>query len=193
MAKPKKAGPQGLEEAAAMGGGSIDQIRDILFGAAQREQDSRAQRIEKNLDQAAKQASAQLDRAERDLDRKIDKLNSELKARLDALTTRLGEAEKTAKDDNAVLNQELSAQIRETEQSIRDELREVSENILDKLAELRDDFTEAVDRLQQEKTGNEDLGDYLLELAMRLKGDSTLSAIQASIGDGSAAKSDDNA
>ena len=193
MAKTTKGAAAGAADAAAaMGGGSIDQIRDILFGAAQREQDARAQRIEKNLDQAAKQAAAHLERTERALERKLDKMNADAKARLDGLTARLGEAEKTAKEENAALDQELSAQIRDTEQNIRDELREVSESILDKMEELRNDLTEAIDLLRHEKAGNEDLGDYLLELGMRLKGDSTLSAIQTSIGDG-AAKSDENA
>ncbi len=192
MAKAKQVASLGVEEAAAMGGGSIDQIRDILFGTAQREQEARAKRIEKSLEQAAKQAAEQLEKAERALDRKLGKMNADLNARLDALIARLSEAEKSAKDDNAALDKELSAQIRETEQSVRDELREVSEGILDKLAELRGDMTEAIDRLQYEKTGNENLGDYLLEMGMRLKGDPTLNAIQASLGDGTAAKPDDN-
>lgn len=192
MVKTTKTPASTNEEAVAMGG-SIDQIREILFGTAQREQDSRAVKLEKSLDQAAKRSSEQLDKTQRAIERRLDKLSTDFNARLDALTTRLGEAERTAKDDNAALENDLAGQIREGEESLREELRDLSDSIAQKLEELRADLGEATDRLETEKTGNETLGEYLLELGMRLKGDPTLSALKVSVGDGTAAKPDDDA
>lgn len=191
MAKDRKPAAAEMPQAAGMGG-SIDQIREILFGSAQRELETRAVRIEKSLDQAAKEAAEQLGKTQRATERRLDKLTADFTARMEAHAARLAEAAKTAREDTAALESELGAQLRDSEQSLREELHDLGETMSRKLDQLQRELLEAIERLEDEKTGREALGNYLLEVGMRLKGDATLDALEASVGSGSAAQPDDD-
>ena len=191
MAKDKKPAAAEMPQAAGMGG-SIDQIREILFGSAQREMETRALRIEKTLDQAAKEAAEQLEKTQRATERRLDKLTSDFTARMEAQATRLAEASKSAREETAALESELGTQLRDTEQTLREELHDLGDSMSRKLDDLRRELLDAIERLQDEKTDREALGNYLLEVGMRLKGDATLDALEASVGSGSAASPDDD-
>lgn len=154
--------------------GSIDQIREILFGTAQREHKKRASRIEKDLEQVSKQAAQHLQATEKAIQKRMDTIASDLVARLDALAARLDEVEARARSDNTAVEKDLSEKISESENGLRQDVDDLGHAITKKLHDLHQELGDAIDRLDHQKTTRDDLGDYLMDVATRLKGDSAL-------------------
>lgn len=159
MAKAGKAG-----DGAGMGGlggsGNIDQIREILFGATQREQDERSSTLEKQLQRDAKRAADHLDKTRASLESSLEKLSGDLGSRLDQIAQRIEQVDADAKKATADTAQTLDQRLTDVGQELR----------------------ELIDRLEQQKTGREELGGQLMELGLRLKGDIALDAIESSLG-----------
>jgi hypothetical protein len=64
---------------------------------------------------------------------------------------------------------------------LRKDLEAQDQGLQGKIDALREDLIAAVHRLDQENTGNTNLGDCLMEIGMRLKGDSGLGTIESSL------------
>ena len=161
--------------------GSIDQIREILFGQSQREHEARASQLEQLIDRRSTEAADRLEKAQAAIERRLDKLTTDLNGRLDQLANRLEQAEATAKSDLADTAKDLRSKIDDLDKRLAKEIQDQGQGLENKLADLRQDMNGAVDRLDQEKTGKLNLGDYLMEIGMRLKGDPNLGAIESSL------------
>jgi exonuclease VII large subunit len=162
-------------------GGSIDQIREILFGQTQREHEARATQIERLIDQRSAEAAERLEKTQAALERRVEKLATDMNARLDQLAAHVEQAEATAKRELGGTAKDLAGKIGDLDKRLTKDLHDQGQGLENKLQSLRQELNGAVSRLDEEKTGKLDLGDYLTEIGMRLKGDPTLGAIESSL------------
>lgn len=159
MVKAVKAG-EAAGASGLPGSGNIDQIREILFGATQREQEERSTSLERQLEREGKRAADHLEKTKASLERSLDKLAGDLGARLDQIAQRIEQVDADA----------------------RKATDEAAQNLDQKLSDVSHELHELIDRLEKQKTGREELGDQLMELGLRLKGDITLGTIESSLG-----------
>jgi hypothetical protein len=165
------------------GGGNINQIRDILIGPLQREQDARFARNEQTLERIAREAAEQSERAAAQLRKALEAAVDSLEARLADLTKRLAEADDGARRGLARVSDELGKQVRDFDTRLRAQVEEVARDAETRVRALRADAEAAVAALRDEKTSRHDLGDYLAELGLRLKGEASLRALESSLAD----------
>jgi len=163
-------------------GGSIDQIREILFGSAQRQIESRFSAAEKSLAAAATKAAEQLSDAKEALTERADALDTRLETQIEAVLKRLDKAQSELEENIETVQRKLSDNLSALEKQIRQDMADQANDFQKRLKTLEDELNSAVARLDKEKTGNQDLGDYLMEIGLRLKGDRGLAALQSSIG-----------
>lgn len=168
MAKAGKSG-DGVGAGGLPGSGNIDQIREILFGAQQREQDERSTTLEKQIERESKRTVDHLNKTKASIEESLDKLAGDLGSRLDQIAQRLEQVDAESKKATA-----------DTAQTLDQRMTEVSQEL-----------HELIDRLEKQKTGREELGGQLMELGLRLKGDIALDAIESSLGGMLEANADD--
>ena len=169
-------------EALAGAGGSIDQIREILFGSAQRQIDSRFAAAEKSLATAAEKAAVQLAEARDALTERSDALDSRLETQIESVLNQLDKTQSELEESIDTVQRKLSDDLSALEKQIRQAMADQASAFEKKLKVLEDELYSTAARLEEEKTGKQDLGDYLMEIGLRLKGDRGLAAIQSSVG-----------
>ena len=165
----------------AAGGGSMEQIREILFGGVQRSYDARMSKIESLIDRNAKEAAHGLKSSQTELERKLADGIKNLTDQVDKLSASLASAEKSAKDELASTSKSLIERIASLDDRLGSDLKSESDRLQAHIDSLRDDVDQAVDRLEDQKTDRADLGDLLIEMGMRIKGDATLDAIKSGL------------
>lgn len=140
-------------------GGNINQVRDILIGPFQREQEARLDALERTLQRYKEEAEA----ATSHLEEKLSK--------------RLTEVVKESKDADKALGKDLS----KAQSKLAGEIESQERQSKERLNTLRSDVEVELVRLRDEKAGKEDLGDYFMELGLRLKGESSMEKIQKAL------------
>jgi hypothetical protein len=173
----------GSKDEAEGGPGNINQIRDILIGPFQREQETRFARNEQSLERVAREAAEQSERAAAQIRKALEAAVDSLEARLADLTKRLAEADDGAKRGLARVSDELGKQLRDCDARLRAQVEELARDAEARVRSLRADTEAAVAALRDEKTGRHDLGDYLTEIGLRLKGEPSLRALESSLAD----------
>lgn len=179
MAKRKSEIDQAQDLAA--GGGSMEQIREILFGGVQRSHDSRMAKIESLIDRNAKESANRLNSSQTEIERKLSEGIKDLTDKLEKLGASLAVTEKSAKEELAATSKELLGRIASLDDRLGSDLKSESDRLQAHIETLRDDVDQAVDRLEDQKTDRADLGDLLIEMGMRIKGDATLDAIKSGL------------
>lgn len=192
MAKGGRSLSAGAESVIA-NSGNIDQIREILFGATQREQESRSTTLERLIERKSAAQGERLEKTKANLEGQLERMASDLSARLDQIGQRLEQAEGTARQMNADTTKSLSDKLTKLDGSLTKAMESQGEALETKLESLHSELTKAIDKLDDDKTGRLDLGDQLIEIGMRLKGDETLGAIESSLSGLLGAKSDEKA
>ncbi len=165
---------QGNQDAQAMAGASgesIDQIREILFGTAQREHQSRMGQIEARVAQHAVEAEARLKKVEETLLARLDKMAKGFESSLDQLSESLRQAQAEARSDLKETATDLADRISEVETRLGGELQEQGDGLREDIAGLRAELRDAERRLDNEKTDRVDLGNHFLEIGKRLSGE----------------------
>ena len=120
-----------------IGSGSLDQIREILFGAAQEQQDDRAGSIEKQLKRVGKEAAGQLDEVRGSLQAQLAAATAVLTADFGKLATALDEASAAATRDRAALDDALPVKVGDLERSLREEIAALTKTTLQQRNDLR--------------------------------------------------------
>ena len=170
-------------DASAMG--NLDQVRDILFGAQIKAYDQRLEQLEQRimkeigaLRQDTEKSVESLGRStKKELETLVDRLEGEQSDRLTAI-------EELAKNVKRMAGHHEAAMVRLDEQ-LATSTNNLQQHILDQAASLRDDMqqgqAQATDALEREtqalrdaKTDRAELGELLMEMAMRLSGESDL-------------------
>lgn len=170
-------------DAAGGGLGSVDQIRDIIFGVQMREYDTRFSRLEQRLLQESaalrEDTTRRFDALEAFVkqqfqalgDRLSHEMSTEQQARgadVQALTQRLGELTHHVEQRTAQIDQQASHNL----QTLQQQLHEQSQTLTTDLRTRFDDLSATLDRqttaLRDEKTDRASLAGLLTELARRL-------------------------
>lgn len=170
MAAKGKKDPAPAED---VGGGNINQIRDILVGPFQREQESRLASLEKALERYQAESEAATQRAQQKLEKKIETTTEKLSEKISELGKALKATEKAQGKALEKAQSDLATELAGLEQLMEEQIRALREDVESGMAELRD-----------AKVGREDLGDYLMEIGLRLKGESALQSIEGSLKSG---------
>lgn len=162
-----------------VGGGSLDKVRDILFGANMRDYEKRfVQMEEKFIAEAADlrtEVRKRCDALETYVKREIDALNERLKSerneRLSAEKESTQETRDFMKNSEKKLNQ-LDESLIKTQRDLHEQMlgqsKELSEEIRQKAEGLAAAMERAVKELRNEKTDRQALAALFTEVAMRL-------------------------
>lgn len=175
---PAAASPTSVDEA----GGSLDKVRDILFGVQLRDVDRRFARLEQRMvDDAAA--------LREDLRRRLAALEQYVKSEVESLNTRLraehemrsGTAESLARDlaslttnidrRTAAIDDAIDRKQREVRQQLLEQHQQLSDDLLRKSGELLAALTREADALRHAKTDRASLAALLNEMATRLADD----------------------
>lgn len=177
QAVPVQAAP--APEQLAVEGGSVDKIRDILFGSQMRDYDKRFARLEERL---LKESADLRDETRRS----FDTLESFIRSELSSLSERV-KSDANRRDE---LNEAMSLHLQETaktmerklgqlddhsaqaQRELRQQLLSQSKDLSDEIRRKYDELVAALDReaseLRHDKTDRAALADLFTELAMRL-------------------------
>ena len=179
---PRPAPGDGKVPADELGAGSLDKVRDILFGAQVRDADKRFARLEERIakesaelkDDVRKRLGVLEQFVKHEIESLADRLKAEHEARTDADKDLSRELRDTSKanekkfgqvdDQVARVQRELRQQLLDTQQKTSDEIQRQAQEIMARVAressELRND--------KLDRTG---LAAMLNEMAMRLTND----------------------
>jgi len=137
-------------------GSNIDQLRDIIFGGQMREYEKRFARVEERL---AKE---------------IADLREEVRQRLGALERYARDELQSATERITATNELASKQQRELRAQLLDQTQTLTDDAQRRATELRSVIDREVTQLRDEKADRTALSDLLLELALRLRGESVV-------------------
>ena len=159
--------------------GSLDKIRDILFGNQMRENEKRFARLEERL------VKEQSDLRE-ELKKRLDNLENYIRREMDSLTERV-DREPTARDkavkdlereiknlidtlDNKItqLEQQANQSQRDLRQQILEQYKNIDDGIKQKNEEILAVIEQETERLRSDKTDRSYLATLFAELAVRL-------------------------
>lgn len=175
----KKATPDSVD---AAGGGNLEKIRDILFGAQVNDFEKRFARLEERLLKETADARA-------DTKKRFDALESFIRKEVESLADRL----KAEQGDRAESIKEIGRELRETAKALEKRLasqdeqatksqRELRQQLLDQSKNLTDEIrnrnrettttlTRELAELRASKTDRAALAGFLTDVAMRLTND----------------------
>lgn len=173
----EKAGAEGGAE--MLGGGNLDQVREILFGAQSRGVEKRLARLEEELPKRVAEIREELKRVLSSLETyartEIDSLNDRLRAEArerseggDAGAAKLEETAKNLRREVGDLGDRSTATQRELRQQLLDQAKRLDDEIQRRTDDLAAALSRAVDELRSEKADRTAVAGILHEVAMRL-------------------------
>jgi len=167
------------------GGGSVDQIRDILFGPQIREMERHLARLEERLSKEVSDLRADFKQrlealetfAREEIDAVGQTVDGERSERMAALDDVGAELKTLAKDAESRLAR-LDDKTRSAHKDLRKQILDQSKSLSDDIQSKHDALSQTVDRevseLRTDKADREGLASLLTELALRLKGEPLL-------------------
>jgi DNA repair exonuclease SbcCD ATPase subunit len=168
-----------------LGGGNLDQVREILFGAHSRSVEKRISRLEDELPKRVAEMREELKRSVAALEayarREIDSLNERLRTetaerdkRDEQLSAKLEESIKAVRKEVAGLDERSTAAQRELRQHVLEQTKRLDEEIQRRSDDLGAALARAVEELRSEKADRKAVAGILHEVAMRLADDLSL-------------------
>ncbi|MDH4193757.1 MAG: hypothetical protein OEY80_05225 [Nitrospirota bacterium] len=160
--------------------GSLEKVRDILFGAQSREFEERCSLLEKRLLQESTDLRDQLTRSLEDIktyiNQEVSCLTSQIQQEKAGRSSSLEEVGQVIKNVNSQLESRLSALQDQTttqhqmlERQLTQQKADLTEHHQQALAGLQSRFQEAFKELKAEKTDRAALAELLMDVALRLK------------------------
>ena len=192
MAEDARKGPAGKAgnggaEVLAAGGGNLEKIREILFGAQVHDFEKRFTRLEEKLLKETADSRAETKK-------RFDSMEAFIRKEIESLVERV----KTEQGERADAVKEISRDVRETAKNLEKKLaqldeqatkgqRELRQQILDQSKSLTDEIrtrvkesaallTRELKELRSDKTDRSALAGLFTDAAMRLSGDTKPSA-----------------
>ncbi len=165
--------------------GSMDKIRDILFGNQARDYEKRFIKMENQLNQEAAELKDELLK-------RVDTLESYIKQEIKDINERIKNESSERSDAHTLLQRELKEGVEalhkkllQEEENLSRKSTELREQILEQSKQLsseimtkHDQATHSLKQVSQElddaKVNRSDLSGFFLDIAMRLSGDDTL-------------------
>jgi DNA repair exonuclease SbcCD ATPase subunit len=173
--------PATLHEGGAemLGGGNLDQVREILFGAQNRGIEKRVSRLEEELPKRVADMREELKRGIATLEayarREIDSLNERLRGEIaerdkgdDQLSSKAEESAKALRREIANLDERSTGAQRELRQHLLDQTKRLDDEIQRRSDDLAAALAKAVEELRSEKADRKAVAGILHEVAMRL-------------------------
>ncbi|MGA9773736.1 MAG: hypothetical protein WBV94_32195 [Blastocatellia bacterium] len=185
MAEEKKTRNDGSPGADLAGAGSLDKVRDILFGAQSREYEKRIIRLEERIARESSDLRGEIKM-------RFDSLESYIKGEIESLTdrwkTEQGERSESVKELSRELKDltrtvekktvQLDEKVTKTQRELRDQILDQSKNLSSDIRQKYEELSAALDReageLRNDKTDRSALADMFTELALRLNNEFTL-------------------
>jgi len=160
--------------------GSLEKVRDILFGAQSREFDQRVHALENRLLQESINLREELTRSLESLKvhftQEVSQLQHLIQQEEKGRTTSLADVGQVIQalggnieDQLSQLRQQATQQSDLLEQQIIQQKADLTENHDQHMAELQQQFHEGLQLLKKEKTDRAALAEMLMDLALRLK------------------------
>jgi DNA repair exonuclease SbcCD ATPase subunit len=167
------------------GAGSLEKIRDILFGAQARDFEKRFARLEERLSKE----SSDLREAVR---RQFDSLENYIKQEFESLTERLKTEQTERVDAVQGLSQDMKGsaqaferrvsqlddQLARAQRDLRQQLLDQSKTLSEEIRQKHEEVSAALDRdsreLREDKAGRSALAALFTEMAMRLNNEFTI-------------------
>jgi len=176
-----KAGNGGAEAMAA-GGGNLEKIREILFGAQVHDFEKRFTRLEEKLLKETADSRAETKKRfdameafiRKEIESLVDRVKTEQGERSDALKEISRDLRDTAKNLEkklVQLDEQTTKGQRELRQQILDQSKSLSDEIRNRVKESAAVLTRELRELRSEKTDRSALAGLFTEAAMRLSGD----------------------
>ena len=176
-----KAGNGGAEALAA-GGGNLEKIREILFGAQVHDFEKRFTRLEEKLLKETADSRAETKKRfdameafiRKEIESLVDRVKTEQGERSEALKEISRDLRDTAKNLEKKLMQldeQTTKGQRELRQQILDQSKSLSDEIRNRVKESAAVLTRELRELRAEKTDRSALAGLFTEAAMRLSGD----------------------
>ena len=171
--KPADGSPEAVET------GSIDQIRDIIFGSQMKEYERRFQRLEERNQHRIEELHAEVGKrleaieafVRKELDAQSDRLKSEQSARGDtvkALSNEIGEAVRALSSSIEAHSEKQAGEVNDLRQQVMDQSKSLSEEIRQKHGESSQRLDQAVRELDDGMVARTALSEILLDMAVRL-------------------------
>jgi hypothetical protein len=169
MSAKEKKEPQSSQDPAAAPLGSVDQIRDIIFGAQMRDYEERFSALEARLIEEARL------------------LREDVQNRFHALEQNL----ESERGERGAATDRLVAELQATARSIEARADKDRDEIQNQIADTRDAIMKRLDELQEAKTDRIALSELLRDMADELEGEAAFEA-PAEPEDESTAPADDS-
>jgi hypothetical protein len=177
-----KSGNGGAEAMAAAGGGNLEKIREILFGAQVHDFEKRFTRLEEKLLKETADSRAETKKRfdameafiRKEIESLVDRVKTEQGERSDALKEISRDLRDTAKNLEkklVQLDEQTTKGQRELRQQILDQSKSLSDEIRNRVKESAAVLTRELRELRSEKTDRAALAGLFTEAAMRLSGD----------------------
>ena len=201
--QPSNQAVEGIAEAASRsqaqaamlaGTGNVDKIRDILFGSQMREYERRFSRLEERM-------LKEITNLKEDLKKGFDSLETYIKKEVELLSDR----QKIEQDDRTAAIQEVSRDLKDTATTIEkkianiedqlnkrardlhDQILTQSKNISEEVQKKHEAISASLERetqeLQNDKVDRSNLGELLMEMAMRLTNETGLNLVKSGLMD----------
>jgi seryl-tRNA synthetase len=178
---PGKAGNGGAEVLAA-GGGNLEKIREILFGAQVHDFEKRFTRLEEKLLKETADSRAETKKRfdsmeafiRKEIESLVERVKTEQGERSDAvkeISRDLRETAKTLEKKLAQLDEQATKGQRELRQQILDQSKSLTDEIRTRVKESAALLTRELKELRSDKTDRSALAGLFTEAAMRLSGD----------------------
>ena len=177
-----KAGNGGAEALAAAGGGNLEKIREILFGAQVHDFEKRFTRLEEKLLKETADSRAETKKRfdsmegfiRKEIESLVERVKTEQGERSDAvkeISRDLRETAKTLEKKLAQLDEQGTKGQRELRQQILDQSKSLTDEIRSRVKESAALLTRELKELRSDKTDRSALAGLFTEAAMRLSGD----------------------
>jgi hypothetical protein len=175
--------PKTVKGPAAVAGmadsGSVDKIRDILFGNQMRDFERRFSQMEEQLVKATHdlrdEANKRLESLEHYFEKELDALKARLKTESDertngdkSLDDAVKNAANTLKKNIAQVEERLSDQASEFRQQLLEQSKTLSSEIQSKNEKSAAELNARAGALDEAKIDRSSMAEYLIEMAMRL-------------------------
>ncbi|NNF99174.1 MAG: hypothetical protein HKM93_07335 [Desulfobacteraceae bacterium] len=168
--------------------GSMEKIRDILFGQQIRESEKRFAKIEERL---VFETSELRDELKKRFDSLEQYVKNEIKSIMDRNTAdseHRSDNERQLKENIRKVSSDLDHKLKlvdnrleKNSKDLRDQILEQSKSLLDNLQKYHEQssqmLTQTAQELRDNKVDRSDLSDWFSELSLRLSGDRTLKSI----------------
>ena len=161
------------------GAGSLDKVRDILFGAQSREYEKRIARLEERIIKESNELR-------NEMRMRFDALETYIRGEVDTLSDgwRKEQGERTASDEELSRglkeltgsldkkSAQLDERVTRAQRELRDQILDQSKNLNSEIRQKYEDLSAALEReareLRNDKTDRSALADMFTELALRL-------------------------